>query len=149
MAPTSSHHRCVHANRYWPPFPDSLPDLGAFVSACVTIRYRGVVRAPRWRRRPAYSGRVTGRVPPRITLISKPGCHLCDQAREVIERVARDVGVQWVERSILDDAELSAAYSEQIPVTLVDGAQHDYWRVDESRLRVALGNTGSADVPGR
>lgn len=92
---------------------------------------------------------MTGRVPPRITLISKPGCHLCDQAREVIERVARDVGVQWVERSILDDAELSAAYSEQIPVTLVDGAQHDYWRVDESRLRVALGNTRPADVPGR
>ena len=91
---------------------------------------------------------MTGRVPPRITLISKPGCHLCDQAREVIERVARDVGVQWVERSILDDPELSAAYWEQIPVTLVDGAQHDYWRVDESRLRVALGNTGSADVPG-
>ena len=91
---------------------------------------------------------MTGRVPPRITLISKPGCHLCDQAREVIERVARDVGVQWVERSILDDPELSAAYWEQIPVTLVDGAQHDYWRVDESRLRVALGNPGSADVPG-
>ena len=91
---------------------------------------------------------MTGRVPPRITLISKPGCHLCDQVREVIERVARDVGVQWVERSILDDPGLSAEYWEQIPVTLVDGAQHDYWRVDESRLRVALGNTGSADAPG-
>ena len=75
---------------------------------------------------------------PRITLISKPGCHLCDQAREVIERVARDLGVRWVELSILDDPELSAAYSEQIPVTMVDGAQHDFWRVDESRLRGAL-----------
>lgn len=85
---------------------------------------------------------------PRITLISKPGCHLCDQAREVIERVARDLGVRWVELSILDDPELSAAYWEQIPVTLVDGAQHDYWRVDESRLREALGSSGKTDYPG-
>ena len=91
---------------------------------------------------------MTACVPPRITLISRPGCHLCDQAREVVERVAQDLRVQWVERSILDDPELSAAYSEQIPVTLVDGAQHDFWRVDESRLRAALGNSGVADVPG-
>jgi len=90
---------------------------------------------------------MAGRIPPRITLISKPGCHLCDQAREVIERVAGDLGVQWVELSILDDPELSAAYWEQIPVTLVDGAQHDYWAVDENRLRAALGNAGVAERP--
>jgi hypothetical protein len=66
----------------------------------------------------------------------------------VIQKVARDLGVQWVERSILDDPELNAAYREQIPVTLVDGVQHDYWHVDESRLRRALGNTGASDVPG-
>ncbi len=86
-------------------------------------------------------------VPPRITLISKPGCHLCDPVREVIERVARDLDVQWVECSILDDPELSAAYAEQIPVTLVDGALHDFWRLDESRLRAALGNAGLTDAP--
>ena len=91
---------------------------------------------------------MTDRVPARITLISKPGCHLCGPAREVIERVARDLGVRWVERSILDDPELNAAYREQIPVTLVDGVQHDYWHVDESRLRRALGNTPASDVPG-
>ncbi len=81
-------------------------------------------------------------LPPRITLISKPGCHLCDPVREVISRVARDLGVPWVERSVLDDPEL-AIYSEQIPVTLVDGLQHDYWRVDESRLRAALAEPGT------
>jgi hypothetical protein len=91
---------------------------------------------------------VTDCVPPRITLISKPGCHLCGPAREVVERVARDLGVGWVERSILDDPELSAAYSEQIPVTLVDGAQHAYWRVSESRLRRALGDAGTRVAPG-
>jgi Glutaredoxin-like domain (DUF836) len=92
-------------------------------------------------------GFVTDCTTPRITLITKPGCHLCDPAREVIARVAKDLGVQWEERSILDDPELSDAYWEQIPVTLVDGIQHDYWRVDESRLRSALAESGATDVP--
>ena len=77
--------------------------------------------------------------PPRITLIGKPGCHLCDDARVVVERVAADLGVGWQELSVLDDGELLERYAEQIPVTLVDGRQHDYWRVDEARLRAALG----------
>ncbi len=77
-------------------------------------------------------------LPVRITLIGKPGCHLCDDAREVIARVAQDLQVGWRELSIADDPALGAAYWEQIPVTLVDGAQHDYWRVDEARLRAAL-----------
>jgi glutaredoxin len=76
---------------------------------------------------------------PRITLLSKPGCHLCDEARVVIERVAGELGVPWQERSIADDPELAEQYGEQIPVTFVDGRQHDYWRVDERRLRAALG----------
>ena len=74
----------------------------------------------------------------RITLVSKPGCHLCDAARAVIDRVAADLGVGWVERSIEDDPALREQYWEQIPVTFVDGRQHDYWRVDETRLRAAL-----------
>jgi hypothetical protein len=81
---------------------------------------------------------VTPEPAPRITLIGKPGCHLCDDARAVIAAVAADLGVGWEERSILDDAELAEQYAEQIPVTLVDGRQHDYWRVDEARLRAAL-----------
>ena len=89
---------------------------------------------------------VTDSAPPRIVLISKPGCHLCDPVREVISRVALDLGVSWSERSILDDPELRAAYSAQIPVTLVDGTQHDYWRVDESRLRAALAEPRATDV---
>ena len=74
----------------------------------------------------------------RITLLGKPGCHLCDDARLVIERVAADVGVGWVEVDITGDPELQAKWWDQIPVTLVDGVQHDFWRVDEGRLRRAL-----------
>jgi hypothetical protein len=89
---------------------------------------------------------VTNNVPARITLLTKPGCHLCGPAREVIARVAADLDIPWVELSILDDPELNAAYWEQIPVTLVDGVQHDFWRVDESRLRRALEGTGPMDA---
>jgi hypothetical protein len=80
----------------------------------------------------------TGRVAARITLYSRPGCHLCDDAREVIERVCADLGESYVERSIDGDPDLQERYGEEIPVTLVDGRQHDFWRVDESRLRAAL-----------
>ena len=75
---------------------------------------------------------------PRVLLLGRPGCHLCDEARAVIERVAGDLGVGWEERSIDDDPQLQRAYAEQIPVTFVDGRRHDFWRVDESRLRAAL-----------
>jgi glutaredoxin len=75
---------------------------------------------------------------PRILLFGKPGCHLCDEAREVIVRVAGEVGVGWEERDITASEEDSRLYWEQIPVTFVDGVQHDFWRVDESRLREAL-----------
>jgi hypothetical protein len=71
-------------------------------------------------------------------LIGKPGCHLCDDARLIIERVAVETGTDWRELSILDDAALAELYAEQIPVVLVDGEQHDFWRVDEQRVRAAL-----------
>lgn len=75
----------------------------------------------------------------RVLLLGRPGCHLCDDARVVIERVCADLDVAWTERSIAGDAELEREYGEQIPVTFVDGARHDFWRVDEQRLRRALG----------
>jgi glutaredoxin len=75
---------------------------------------------------------------PRVVLLGRPGCHLCDDAREVIARVTAELGVQWQERSVDDDPELLRRYAEQIPVTFVDGRRHDFWRVDEARLRAAL-----------
>ena len=74
----------------------------------------------------------------RVTLYSKPGCHLCDDARVVVQRVCADLGTDFEEVDITTSPELMDAYGEQIPVTLVDGRQHDFWRVDERRLRAAL-----------
>jgi glutaredoxin len=73
-----------------------------------------------------------------VTLIGKPGCHLCDDARVVIEKVAGELGAAVDERDITQDEELYRKYWEQVPVVLVDGEQHDFWRVDEGRLRRAL-----------
>ncbi len=73
-----------------------------------------------------------------MVLIGKPGCHLCDVAREVIETVCAETDTHWTELSIFDDPRLAAAYSDQIPVVLVDGAVHDIFRVNPGRLRAAL-----------
>ncbi|GGO69900.1 glutaredoxin family protein [Nonomuraea cavernae] len=76
----------------------------------------------------------------RITLLSRPGCHLCDDARAIISRVAAELGMPWEEVDIDSSDELREKYWEMIPVTLVDGVQHDFWRVSEERLRAALGD---------
>ena len=80
-----------------------------------------------------------------LTLIGKPGCHLCDDARVVVQAVVAEVEttdaaprMHLDERSILDDADLAARYAEEIPVLLIDGEVHDHWRVDPVRLKTAL-----------
>jgi len=74
----------------------------------------------------------------RVTLYGKPGCHLCDDAREVVARVCADLGEEYAEVDITSDPELAARFAEEIPVTFVDGEQHDFWRVDAERLARAL-----------
>jgi len=75
---------------------------------------------------------------PRLVLLGRPGCHLCDDARRVVAAVADETGTAWVERSVDDDPDLRARYGELVPVVLVDGAQHAFYRVDAARLRTAL-----------
>jgi glutaredoxin len=75
---------------------------------------------------------------PRITLYSRPGCHLCDDARVVIEAVCAELSETYDEVSIDGDPELQSRFAHEIPVTFVDGRQHDFWRVDPARLRRAL-----------
>ncbi len=81
---------------------------------------------------------------PRITLIGRAGCHLCDDAREVIARVSAELGVGWEERSIDEDGGLYAEHAEFIPVVLVDGEVHDWFRVRPDRLRAALAGGAGA-----
>ena len=84
-----------------------------------------------------------------LTLIGKSGCHLCDEARVTVDAVvgafraeytgvARHIQVNLVEHDILVDEELWNKYSEDIPVLLINGKIHNYWRIDPVRLRGAL-----------
>jgi hypothetical protein len=85
---------------------------------------------------------------PRITLLYRPGCHLCDDARKVIAKVADDLGETWQERDITQSESDLNEYWEKIPVTLVDGVQHDFWRVSPERLRRALLSSGGTTSRG-
>jgi glutaredoxin len=75
---------------------------------------------------------------PRVVLYSRPGCHLCEVAKEIVEAVCVEVGERFEEVDITSSKELVSQFGEQIPVTFVDGRQHDFWRVDADRLRAAL-----------
>lgn len=84
----------------------------------------------------SYAGSVSS---VRVTLIGKPGCHLCDDAREVVTEVLSEFpAVQLEERDILQEPELFDRYSEEIPVVMIDDRVHNIWRVDRERLRAAL-----------
>jgi len=74
----------------------------------------------------------------RVTLYSRPDCHLCDDARAVIESVCAELGESYDEVFIDDDPELRERFTDEVPVTFVDGRQHDFWRVSPDRLRAAL-----------
>ncbi len=81
--------------------------------------------------------------PVELTLLTKPGCHLCDDARVVVEQVCDDVrsgglAVKLDERNILEDAELMRAHAEDIPVVFVNGRRHAIWRIDAERLLAAI-----------
>ncbi|WP_017613045.1 glutaredoxin family protein [Nocardiopsis salina] len=75
----------------------------------------------------------------RVVVLGKPGCHLCADAWGVVERVTDELGATRAEVSLHDVTGSDREdYWDKIPVTFVDGERHDFWRVDEGRLRSAL-----------
>ncbi|GIJ29339.1 thioredoxin family protein [Micromonospora qiuiae] len=71
---------------------------------------------------------------PRLTLITRPGCHLCEDAKAALDRVVAVTGDRWIEWDVSDDVELEREYGDRLPVVLLDGKEHGYWRVEEDRL---------------
>lgn len=81
-------------------------------------------------------------MPPRdhqVTLITRAGCHLCADAEASLRRLSAELGFGYEEIDVDASADLRAEYSDRVPVVLLDGAEHGYWRVEEPRLRRALG----------
>ena len=75
-----------------------------------------------------------------VVLVTRAGCHLCEQAAPVVAREAARAGVAYAERDVDADPIDLAAYGEQVPVVLLDGVPHAYWQVDPKALRAALRN---------
>jgi hypothetical protein len=75
---------------------------------------------------------------PRVVIIGRPGCHLCEEAEWVVAQVCRPRGIGYRVVSIEDDPGLADRYAEYIPVVMVDGQRHDFYRVDPTRLASAL-----------
>lgn len=71
---------------------------------------------------------------PRLTVITRDGCHLCEDAKGALDRVCATSGEGWVELRVESDIELEREYGERVPVVLLDGKEHGYFRVEEDRL---------------
>jgi glutaredoxin len=74
---------------------------------------------------------------PRVVLFHAQGCHLCDRARDVLERV----GVRYESVDITGRPELEERYREWLPVVEIDGARAFVYYVDEAALRRKVSQT--------
>ena len=147
----------------------TLIELGGAGTADITAATRGVVRlvsvlsfvggcssVGRCPDRPRHSPGLRGRIArvvkdgdvvefaewrERVVVLTRRGCHLCDEAVEQVAAVCAETGEEYAVVDIDGDPELRRLYTDQVPVTFVDGAQHDFWRVDPVRLTAALKRT--------
>lgn len=73
-----------------------------------------------------------------VTLVTRQGCHLCDVAEPVVRAAAAEAGVRFELRDVDASPADRAAWTDKVPVVLVDGREHAYWTVNERALRRAL-----------
>jgi glutaredoxin len=77
--------------------------------------------------------------PPRLQLLTRAGCHLCEVAAETLDRIAAEAGLAPAAVDVDADPVLQAEYGDRVPVVLLDGREHSYFTVDVPRLRRDLG----------
>jgi len=74
----------------------------------------------------------------RVVLLVRDGCHLCEQAIEIVRSVCTASGDTWAVQDVDADESLRAEYTDHVPVTFVDGVRHAIWVVDAGALASAL-----------
>jgi hypothetical protein len=74
----------------------------------------------------------------RVTIVGKPGCHLCEEMHLLVKEVCHPRGDVIEEISVLDYPELAEKYWEEIPVLLIDDRKVAFWRVSKAQLLEAL-----------
>jgi glutaredoxin len=80
-------------------------------------------------------------VPPRdhqVTLLTRVGCHLCETAEQLLRRLSGELGFGYREADVDASTVLRDEYGDRVPVILIDGKEHGYWRVEEARFRKAV-----------
>ena len=83
-----------------------------------------------------------------LTLYSRPGCHLCDEMKAVIQRVAQSNPLQLEEVDISTSADLEERYGLEIPVLMVEGKKAAKYRIGEAELRKVLDARAKAGEAG-
>ncbi|WP_297084911.1 glutaredoxin family protein [uncultured Demequina sp.] len=78
-------------------------------------------------------------MPARVSLITREGCHLCEDARAVVASVCAEAAVEWREVDVHAHARLAERFGDEVPVVIVDDQVVGFWRIDPERLRSALG----------
>ena len=73
-----------------------------------------------------------------LALYTRPGCHLCEEMKAVVERVGRTVPIALEEIDISGNVELEARYGVEIPVLTIEGRKAAKYRIDEAALRRML-----------
>jgi glutaredoxin len=73
-----------------------------------------------------------------VTIYSRLGCHLCDDAEKVLESLREELNFEIEVINIDEDAELVKLYSDQVPVIHIDGIHHDFYKVDPLRFKSSL-----------
>jgi glutaredoxin len=73
-----------------------------------------------------------------VTLVTRAGCHLCEDAATRLRQLSAELGFEYRETDVDADPELRAEYSDRVPVILIDGREHGYWRLEEARFRKAV-----------
>jgi glutaredoxin len=74
----------------------------------------------------------------RVTLLTRTGCHLCAEAERTLRALSAELGFAYREVDVDAVAALRDEFGDRVPVVLLDGREHGYWRVEEDRLRRAL-----------
>ncbi|MHA3701505.1 glutaredoxin family protein [Jatrophihabitans sp. YIM 134969] len=76
-----------------------------------------------------------------VTVVTREGCHLCETAEADVRVLAAELGFRVAVRDLDADvaADDRARWADLVPVLLVDGVEHGYWRVEPDRLRAAVG----------
>ena len=74
----------------------------------------------------------------KVTIYSRQGCHLCDDAFNALESMREELNFEIDVIDIDENAELVKLYSDQVPVIHIDGIHHDFYKVDPVRFRSSL-----------